>query len=153
MVLRLVPVLASCGIQCLPSFWVEEREVEKAYARAVFNVLFHNRDDHPKNFAWRLGRDRRWRLAPAFDLTFSEGPMGQHHMDVCGEGDAVMRGHLLRLASEGGVPPKAAEAIIDRMLAQATTFTQRAATVPIRRATARQMNAAIDACRQRLASA
>ncbi|MCK7576553.1 MAG: HipA domain-containing protein [Chromatiales bacterium] len=32
-----------------------------AYARAVFNVLFHNRDDHPKNLAWRL--------APAFDLT------------------------------------------------------------------------------------
>jgi serine/threonine-protein kinase HipA len=34
----------------------DEREVEKAYARAIFNVLFHNRDDHPKNFAWRLGR-------------------------------------------------------------------------------------------------
>ncbi len=56
----------------------DEREVHKAYARAVFNVLFHNRDDHPKNFAWRLRQDRRWRLAPAFDLTFSEGPMGQH---------------------------------------------------------------------------
>ncbi len=32
----------------------DEREVRKAFARAVFNVLFHNRDDHPKNFAWRL---------------------------------------------------------------------------------------------------
>lgn len=128
----------------------DEREVQKAYARAVFNVLFHNRDDHPKNFAWRLGRDRRWRLAPAFDLTFSEGPMGQHHMDVCGEGDAVERGHLLRLASEGGVPPKAAAAIIDRMLAQAATFAQRVAVFPIRRAMVQQMKAAIDTCRERL---
>lgn len=52
----------------------DEREVQKAYARAVFNVLFHNRDDHPRNFAWRLAQDRQWKLAPAFDLTFSEGP-------------------------------------------------------------------------------
>jgi serine/threonine-protein kinase HipA len=125
----------------------DEREVEKAYVRAVFNVLFHNRDDHPKNFAWRLGQDRRWRLAPAFDLTFSEGPMGQHHMDICGEGDAVERGHLLRLASEGGVPLKAAEAIIDQMLVQAATFVQRAAAFPIRRATVQQMKVEIDACR------
>ena len=71
----------------------DEREMERAYARAVFNVLFHNRDDHPKNFAWRLGPERRWRLAPAFDLTFSEGPMGQHHLDVCGEGAAIERRH------------------------------------------------------------
>lgn len=128
----------------------DEREVEKAYARAVFNVLFRNRDDHPKNFAWRLGRDRRWRLAPAFDLTFSEGPMGQHHMDVCGEGRAVERGHLLRLASEGGVATKAAEATIDGMLMQAATFSKRAAAYPIRRATVQQMQAAVANCRQRL---
>ena len=130
----------------------DEREVEKAYARAVFNVLFHNRDDHPKNFAWRLGRDRRWRLAPAFDLTFSEGPMGHHHMDVCGEGHAVERGHLLRLASEGGVAAKAAEATIDRMVAQAATFSQRATAYPIRRATVQRMKAAIHNCQEQLMS-
>lgn len=128
----------------------DEREVEKAYMRAVFNVLFHNRDDHPKNFAWRLGQDRRWRLAPAFDLTFSDGPMGQHHMDVCGEGEAVGRGHLLRLASEGGVPLKAAETIIDQMLGQASAFAQRAAAFPIRRATVQRMSAMIDVCSKRL---
>jgi serine/threonine-protein kinase HipA len=127
----------------------DEREVEKAYARAVFNVLFHNRDDHPKNFAWRLGRDRRWRLAPAFDLTFTEGPMGQHHMDVCGEGHAVERGHLLRLASEGGVAAKAAEATIDRMVTQAATFSQRAAAYPIRRATVQRMKASVHDCQER----
>lgn len=128
----------------------DEREVEKAYSRAIFNVLFHNRDDHPKNFAWRLGRDRRWRLAPAFDLSFSEGPMGQRHMDVCGEGRAVERSHLLRLAAEGGVATKAAEAIIDGMLAQATTFSQRAASYPIRRATVQRMKALIHNCQEKL---
>lgn len=128
----------------------DEREVEKAYARAVFNVLFHNRDDHPKNLAWRLGSDRRWRLAPAFDLNFSEGPMGQHHMDVCGEGVAVERHHLLRLAAEGGVPLKATEAIIARMLEQAAGFSRRAAAFPIRRVTVQGMSRAIHACCRRL---
>jgi serine/threonine-protein kinase HipA len=128
----------------------DEREVEKAYARAVFNVLFHNRDDHPKNFAWRLGRDRRWRLAPAFDLTFSAGPMGSHHMDVCGAGHAVERSHLLRLALEGGVAAKAAEAAIDRMMTQAAAFSERAAAYPIRRATLQKMKAAIRGCQQKL---
>ncbi|MEO8409011.1 MAG: type II toxin-antitoxin system HipA family toxin [Propionivibrio sp.] len=129
----------------------DEREVEQAFARAVFNVLFHNRDDHPKNFAWRLGRDRRWRLAPSYDLTFSEGPMGQHHMDICGEGDAVERGHLLRLGAESGVPLKVAEAVIERMLEQARMFFQRAAAFPIRSATVQRIASAIDACRERLA--
>ena len=130
----------------------DEREVEKAYARAVFNVLFHNRDDHPKNFAWCLGRDRRWRLAPAFDLSFNEGPMGQHHMDVCGEGAAVERSHLLRLAMEGNVQLKTAEDIIARMLQQTSGFAGRFAAFPIRRATARGIVSAIEVCRRRLES-
>jgi len=124
----------------------DEREVEKAYARAVFNVLFHNRDDHPKNFAWCLGRDRRWRLAPAFDLTFSDGPAGQHHMDVCGDGAVISHAHLLRLAGEGGVQPKTAISIIERMLEQAHTFDQRASAYPIRRATVQRMKVKIRAC-------
>lgn len=128
----------------------DEREVEKAYARAVFNVLFHNRDDHPKNFAWRLDRDRRWRLAPAFDLTFSEGPMGQHHMDVCGEGAAIKRHHLLRLAREGGVPLAVAEKIIEQMLEQTTTLDRRLTALPIRRVTAQKIKSAINTCRDDL---
>ena len=128
----------------------DEREVEKAYGRAVFNVLFHNRDDHPKNFAWRLGRDRRWRLAPAFDLTFSEGPMGQHHLDVCGEGAAIERQHLLRLAKEGGISTKEAEERIDQMLLQATSLAGRLERVQIRQATAQEISSAVDACCRRL---
>ena len=125
----------------------DEREVAKAYARAVFNVMFHNRDDHPKNLAWRLGRDRRWRLAPAFDLTFSEGPRGQHHMDVCGEADAVTRKHLLRLATEGGVAIPEADAVIDRMAEQAGRFGRLATDFTIRRATVQHIQATIERCR------
>jgi serine/threonine-protein kinase HipA len=124
----------------------DAREVEKAYARAVFNVIFHNRDDHPKNFAWRWEEDRRWRLAPAFDLTFSDGPGNQHHMDVCGEGNLVGRQHLLRLANEGGVPSRAALGIIARIAGEAQRIRQRMQDYPIRRATAQRIAAAVENC-------
>jgi serine/threonine-protein kinase HipA len=125
----------------------DEREVHKVYARAVFNVIFHNRDDHPKNFAWRLGQDRRWRLAPAFDLTFSEGPMGQHHIDVCGEAQAVTRVQLLRLATEGGVSTSAANDMIDKIAEQSGRFRALAAGYPIRRATVQHIAKVIEQCR------
>ena len=154
-----------CGLDIPDSRWFDlsadlaafgvarfDREVEKAYARTVFNVLFHNRDDHPKNFAWRLGRDRRWRLAPAFDLIFSEGVMGQHYMDICGEGAAIERYHLARLATEGGVQLRTAEDIIEGMLEQALGFASRFVAFPIRRATAQKISSAVDACRRRLKS-
>ena len=79
--------------------------------------------------------------------------MGQHHMDICGEGRAVERGHLLRLAAEGGVAIKAADVLIDQMLALSHAFVPRAMQLPIRRATVRQMSAVIDRCRKRLARA
>ena len=42
----------------------DEREVKKAFGRAVFNMVFNNRDDHPKNFSFQH-RDRCWKLAPS----------------------------------------------------------------------------------------
>ena len=125
----------------------DEREVQKAFARAVFNVVFNNRDDHAKNFAWRLGSDRRWRLAPAYDLTFCEGPGGQHQTDVCGEGRRITRQHLLTLASQGGVDAAAASAIIDRIVEHAGQFRQWASEHPIRRVTVSGMTKAIEANR------
>lgn len=125
----------------------DRREVEKAYARAVFNVVFHNRDDHPKNFAWRLGEDRQWRLAPAYDLTFSEGPAGQHHMDICGAGTDITRDKLLQLASETDVPLTHAGETIDRICTLAGDFAESAKDFPIRKQTVQQMKRAIERCR------
>lgn len=114
----------------------DEQEVRSAFARAVFNVVFHNRDDHAKNFAWRLGRDSCWRLAPAFDLSFSEGPAGQHSLDVCGEADQITRSHLMRLAKDSDVPTSVADEILDRVDSVASTIAARCSDFPIRKATA-----------------
>ncbi|MDP1605070.1 MAG: type II toxin-antitoxin system HipA family toxin [Rhodocyclaceae bacterium] len=113
----------------------DEREVQKAFAHAVFNVIFHNRDDHARNFSYRLGRDRRWRLSPCYDLTFSNGPSGEHQTDVCGAGRNVTRPLLLSLASQGGIDAAAAKTTIDRIADQAGRFRELAHGHPIRQAT------------------
>lgn len=125
-------------------------EVNKAYERAVFNVVFNNRDDHAKNFSYRLGRDRVWRLAPAYDLTYCSGPNGEHQMDVCGEGRNVGREKMLELARLGGVDVPFAQAVLDRALTVAGTFAARAKLHPIRPATVKAIRAAVEANLSRL---
>ncbi len=109
-----------------------QAEVDKAYRRAVFNVAFHNRDDHSKNFSFRLDRARNWQLAPGYDLTFNVGPGGQHHMDISGEGLNVTRPNLMQLAKEGGVKAKFAAECIDQAHALADKFEPMAKELPIR---------------------
>jgi serine/threonine-protein kinase HipA len=122
----------------------DDREVKKAYQRTVFNIVFNNRDDHSKNVSFRLGRDLSWTLAPCYDLTFSEGPRGQHQMDVCGEGAEIKRTHLLNLAKDGDVDAGWAARTIDRIREVAGVFRQKVSSCPIRRATAAYVSAAID---------
>lgn len=92
-----------------------EVQVRKAYDRAAFNVLMNVRDDHPKNISFRLNPRRQWELAPCYDLTFDEGPRGEHQMDVCGEGRSITRAHMLELARQGGLEERYAKGVIDGM--------------------------------------
>lgn len=98
------------------------REMALAFERAVFNVAFNNRDDHPKNFAYIMSQEGRWRLAPAYDVTFCEGPSGYHQMDVMGEPLAISRGQMLRLAEEAEVPQDVAARMIDGICKVASGF-------------------------------
>ena len=62
------------------------RQVQAAYRICAFNILSCNQDDHTKNVAFLMDSDGRWELAPAYDLTFSRTPYGEHKMDVDGNG-------------------------------------------------------------------
>lgn len=86
-----------------------------AFERAVFNVVFNNRDDHPKNFAYVMSSTGAWTLAPAYDVTFCEGPGGYHQMDVMGEALAIDRVAMLGLAREAELAADVAAALIDRV--------------------------------------
>ena len=68
----------------------------------VFNVLGCNRDDHTKNFAFLLGDDDRWMLAPAYDVTYAHNPgpgkwTATQQMSVVGKRENITRADLVTL--------------------------------------------------------
>jgi serine/threonine-protein kinase HipA len=90
------------------------REVEKMYRLAVFNVMAHNRDDHAKNFSFLMDEKGTWKLAPAYDLTFSSGPNGEQSTMVMGKGRNPTIGDLIKLGQEAKLPKKLIEEIINQ---------------------------------------
>lgn len=115
---------------------------EQLIRRMAFNVLAANRDDHVRNHGFLMDSCGSWRLAPAFDLTFS--PQTGHAMAVGGlhtkprlfnmrkavRDAGADDGGVARLvkevrdvvrewptfAKDAGVPPKRAEAIMDEIV-------------------------------------
>lgn len=84
----------------------------------LFNILAHNRDDHVKNFSFLLDDcTGKWSLAPAYDLTFADGPGGEHSMTVAGEGRVPVYRHVVELARQYGVAEKKLEAMFDEVAA------------------------------------
>lgn len=123
----------------------DERDVEQAYARCVFNVLFNNRDDHSKNFSFLLDESLQWRLAPAYDLTYNAGINGWHQMLVAGEGVAPKGSTLAKLAKDNGVNAGAARRIVERVATVASGFAAAAKERPIRRVTLQTVGGFIQA--------
>ncbi|MBA0882584.1 type II toxin-antitoxin system HipA family toxin [Flavobacterium undicola] len=70
---------------------------------ATFNVLAHNRDDHSKNFSFLMDKNGHWKLAPAYDLTFSNSSYGFHSTTIAGESKNPTLKHLTTLAKHFGI--------------------------------------------------
>jgi serine/threonine-protein kinase HipA len=128
----------------------DQREVEKAFLQCVFNVTFNNRDDHAKNFSFLLDAKKNWKLTPAYDLTFSSGPGGEHQMDICGEGKNPGREHLLMLALKTGVDKKKALFYLDQVCSVALKFREFAKGLDIRSETISEIDRAIQSHRKNL---
>lgn len=115
--------------------------------RAVFNVLAHNRDDHAKNHAFLMEADGRWRLTPAYDLTFSAGPNGEHHLTVAGAGGAPTLSHIHELAELGGVTATELYAIVEQVSDAIATWDATARHYGVRLGRRRAISKVLDAVR------
>ncbi len=93
------------------------RQCETQFRNAVFNVLSHNRYDHAKNFSFLMSSQGNWSVSPAYDLTFSSGPSGEHSTMIMGEGKNPKKEHLLKLARIANIKQDKALEIIDQVLA------------------------------------
>ena len=79
---------------------------EQMYRIMCFNVLTHNRDDHTKNFSFIYTEDRGWRLAPAYDLTYSDTYWGEHTTSVNGKGKDITWEDMIKVGTEAGLSKK-----------------------------------------------
>ncbi|MDO5648697.1 type II toxin-antitoxin system HipA family toxin [Paracoccus sp. (in: a-proteobacteria)] len=83
----------------------DQRAVEQMALRMVFNARAHNRDDHLKNHAFLMEPRGEWRLSPAYDLSFSSGPGGEHTLTIAGEGRRPGAADFVRAAQSAGIRP------------------------------------------------
>lgn len=147
-----VPQLDYTGLLRLTRLMTrDEREVVQAFERCVFNVIFNNRDDHSKNFSFVFEKEGRWRFSPGYDLTFSEGPNGEHQMDICGEARAPGRRNLLDLARQVGIYEQTAVEIIERIAAVADRLREFSGEFPIRKETLKRIEKAVRLNLERMA--
>jgi serine/threonine-protein kinase HipA len=104
----------------------EHPDIEQMFRRMVYNVLATNRDDHPKQHAFLMTATGKWRLAPAFDLTYAPGPNGQHYLDVDGKGNQVTAGDLRAVGTAHAV--RNIDSVIDEVskaVRQFSTYARR----------------------------
>jgi len=90
-------------------------EIEKQFRNAVFNVFSHNRDDHAKNFSFIMDGKGIWKVSPAYDLTFSSGPQGEHCTTIMGNGRNPGTQDLLKLAVIAKIDKSKAHLIINEV--------------------------------------
>ncbi|MBO6054687.1 MAG: type II toxin-antitoxin system HipA family toxin [Oscillospiraceae bacterium] len=89
-------------------------ELEKLFRLMCFNVYAHNRDDHSKNFSF-LCDEGDWRLAPAYDLTYSSSIGGEHATTVAGEGRDPGLSHILQVGKKAGISETKARQIAEEV--------------------------------------
>lgn len=75
------------------------KDAEQMFRRMVFNVIARNCDDHTKNFSFRLKKDEKWELAPAYDLCHAFRPgiewVSQHALSINGKRKDITKSDLL----------------------------------------------------------
>ncbi|MCE2407071.1 MAG: type II toxin-antitoxin system HipA family toxin [Pseudomonadales bacterium] len=121
----------------------DRREVSAMFALAVFNVLAHNRDDHARQFTFLMTRNGQWQLAPAYDLTFSPGPGGEHSTSVLGRGKQITNSHLMALGKSADLDDTESKRIIERTAAAVADWERFARNCDVGRASRSRIGSAL----------
>jgi serine/threonine-protein kinase HipA len=84
-----------------------QAEIVQLYRRMVFNIIARNQDDHTKNISFLMNEKGKWRLSPAYDVTFSHDPkskwVDKHQMSVMGKRSDFVRNDLIESGKTIGI--------------------------------------------------
>ncbi len=99
-------------------------DAQEMFRRMVFNVVARNQDDHTKNISFLMDEQGKWRLAPAYDMTYSFNPIGRwtatHQMSINGRFSSIARTDLMALAAQNNI--KNATEMIDEVCETVSHF-------------------------------
>ena len=103
-------------------------DAEQLFKRMTFNIIARNHDDHSKNFAFILKKDK-WSLAPAYDLAYSYKPgskwVNSHWMSLNGKRDNFTRSDFYSLEKLSPIFNKRKiDDIIDTTIEHVSTWRQ-----------------------------
>ena len=89
--------------------------IEEAFKRMVFNIIGKNQDDHLKNFSFLIDRNGKWRLSPAYDLTyaFGAGYTKEHQMTINQKAKDITYDDILAVANKFNI--QNAKEIVERI--------------------------------------
>jgi serine/threonine-protein kinase HipA len=94
---------------------------EEQFRRMLFNIVARNQDDHVKNIAFLMNKAGEWRLAPAFDVTYSYNPSGSwtatHQMTINGKRDGFLKVDIRAVGKNAGLKQGRADALLEDVTA------------------------------------
>ena len=86
------------------------------FRRMVYNVMASNYDDHSKNFSFLMDREGKWRLSPAYDLTYANDPnsnyINNHQCLINGKFEGITIDDLLKVGIDAGLNKRKMDVII-----------------------------------------
>jgi serine/threonine-protein kinase HipA len=104
------------AIQACRSLQLGTKEIEQQVRRAFFNVLARNQDDHSKNIAFMMDKAGRWRLSPAYDVTYAFNPdkfwTREHQMSLNEKTDHFETNDLMAFAKFAGLKNSRAKSLL-----------------------------------------
>lgn len=85
------------------------------YRQMLFNILFGNRDDHLRNFAFMLSDSGEWSCTPAFDISWNTGMGRKHALGVNGRRTDILRSDVLEVAKRASISRRDALATLEEV--------------------------------------
>ena len=134
--------------QYMREIGLDNKEIEQFYTRMVFNCIAVNQDDHVKNISFLMDRNGKWRIAPAYDITFAYNSTNKwlrvHQMTINGKDTGIALEDLLEAGGNMGLKRKSCRDIIDRVSKTVSDFEEYANRAKIREKTYRTIRKVLD---------
>lgn len=108
-----------------------QEDLKQLFLQTALNFIAANVDDHNKNFSFVMDCHGKWRLAPAYDFTFTVDPsapsyVNRHSLTLNGKDHDVSDKDLLELATSFDI--KGGRKILDAAREAAENFAEHAKT-------------------------